>query len=757
MGKKRITRLLVTILVLAAGNTVNAAVPETDLRRQVLGAAASLRLPFVENRGQVADPEVAYVADTFYCRVGVSRNGHIFYRLPGENPTATRQSIAIEEFPAGDKMNIEVHGQDRQTATVSYFPGRDASRWQRNLASFGRVSLGQIAPGIQVSLHARGDNVEKLFTVQPGADPEAIRLCVKGADRLEIGTTGELALSTSQGAMRFSKPVAFQKIGGQHRMVPVDYHVHENTYGFKLGHYDPSQPLVIDPLITVFPFGQSDTHNMLMALSADAAGNIYAAGISAKQLAVFKMDSNLEKLLDAVYFSEDARYTSDIIRCLAIDKSGNIVVAGDTHNDDFPVMEGCHDTRYSDSGRTIPWEGFVTKFSAADLDMLASTFIGGDWYEEIHAMAIDANGHVYVAGWSSVSASGDPQTFPITDGAFDTTPAAVYHNKAVVAKFDGALSTVLAATYLGGSVDDTEDKNSEDVIHCLALDAQGHLWVAGRTTYPDFPVTTGSLDTTYNGGGDVFLSKIDGDLTQLLMSTYMGGSADEAPTDMLFDAAGNLYLLGWTYSSAFPVPAGGVMPTHGNHEEDGFILKLSSAADEILAGTFIGAAYDGTGWGDDVPAAMTLSADGSLLHVVGRTESKNFPTTADCYASVIENGNPSVTGLESAYARDPDDLNWGDGFLATFSADLTRLHYATFLGGGRYDYLDDVLVTGGQIIIAGETGSDDFPMIVDGSNDSLSRGVLLRFGETETSVNPASSDSGGGGGGGGCFVSTCLR
>jgi hypothetical protein len=430
-----------------------------------------------------------------------------------------------------------------------------------------------------------------------------------------------------------------------------------------------------------------------------------------------------------------------------------------TKNPDFPVTDSCHDNRFGDDDAFS--EGFITKFSSDLGTILASTFIGGDYYDGINAMAVDVNDQIYVAGFSRQSEV-EGQTFPVTDGAFDESPTVIYWNKGVVAKLDSNLNTVLAATYLGGN--NCDKTRCEDEIHCLAIDGKGDIWVAGHTTYPVFPVTDDSLDTSYHGEEDMFVSSFDPDLTKLKVSTYIGGINRDEPTDMLFDNQGNLYLLGWTYSTDFPMPDDGYLPKHGNHEEDGFILKLSPSADEILAGTFLGAEYDGTIWGDDAPAAMVLSADGNRLHVVGRTESENFPTTADCHSNLLNNGNINIDAMEGPWTppRDWDDHNAGDGFLVTFSADLTSLIYATFLGGEYLEYLDDVMLNGDVILIAGQTNSNDFPGLEIDSDPSLRRGVLIRFSDTATTqtdpidpTDPGNADnSGDGGGGGGCFVST---
>jgi hypothetical protein len=759
---ERRTTSLFSILLIIFGALATTATASQNPGSKTLKAVADLSLPFIENKGQVADPHVAFVADTFACRVAVTRNGQMIYSLPDHK--AHDSQIAITEHLVG--ATIEVQGKEKQDTKVSYFPCRDPSGWHSNLPCFARVGVGSVGKGIRLELKAHGRNVEKLFYIQPGANPADIRIAVKGATHLQVGPGGQLELATAAGAMRFSKPVAYQWIDGKQLKVPVRYNVNENTYGFELGAYDASNELVIDPLLTIFPVAPGgNTHNLLMDLAASPDGSIYAAGAANSRLSILKMDSSLEKLLASTYFSDNGLYFSDIIHCLALDRDGNVFVAGTTRNNiDFPVTSKAYDSLFGEG----PMEGFVAKFSPDLNNMLASTFIGGDGYEEIFAMVIDARDQVYVAGYSDHYALSTAEDFPVSEDAYDRNPPPDNRKKAVVARLDNSLSSLQAATYLGGNEFSNELYQNEDIACCLAIDGDGNVWVAGRTHQPDFPVTQGSFDQTHNGGGDVFLSKLDPDLKQLLVSTYIGGSKNDAPTDMLFDNKGDIYLLGWTFSQDFPMPATGYKTAYSQEEDDGFILKLSADASKILAGTIIGGTYDGSGYGDDVPTAMALSSDNSVLRVVGRTESENFPTTPKCFDPLIDDdGRPSgiagvVSNRHDGRNGDEDTSDCGDGFYAVFTSDLTKLVYSTFIGGKMGEYLDAILINGDDIIVAGETTSLDFPGITTDDVTQLSRGVLLRFRDETGDTPPGGSDSnvvGGssGGGGGGCFVSSFQR
>jgi hypothetical protein len=150
----------IVIVILGAFSTTATASQNPD--NQTLKAVADLSLPFIENKGQIADPHVAYVADTFACRVAVTRNGQMIYSLPDHKKRHSQ--IAITEHLVG--ATNDVQGKDKQDTKVSYFPGRDPSGWHSNLQCYGRVGLGRVGKGIRVELKAHGRNVEKLFYIQ---------------------------------------------------------------------------------------------------------------------------------------------------------------------------------------------------------------------------------------------------------------------------------------------------------------------------------------------------------------------------------------------------------------------------------------------------------------------------------------------------------------------------------------------------------------------------------------------------------------
>lgn len=172
---------VIAIAALLLGTRTQKAIPA--------GSAAGIRLPFVANEGE-ADPRVAFTAYTFGGPLFVTRDGSLVYNLPersGNGPGWTGSGIALVEKPA-NPFQPRLKGIGKVAARVNEFVGRDPARWRLGAKAYDTVSIGEPWQGISLSVAARGNNVEKLFTVAPGADPSAIRMSVEGADALSVDT-----------------------------------------------------------------------------------------------------------------------------------------------------------------------------------------------------------------------------------------------------------------------------------------------------------------------------------------------------------------------------------------------------------------------------------------------------------------------------------------------------------------------------------------------------------------------------------------
>ena len=196
---------------------------------------------------------------------------------------------------------------------------------------------------------------------------------------------------------------------------------------------------------------------------------------------------------------------------IAMDDAGNIYVAGNTRSVDFPTTAGAYN-RHPKGKSDI----FIAKFDNELETLLASTIIGGEEGECAYTMLFDKRGYVYVAGYTS------SKNFPTTAHAYDIS----YNGgdgDAFILKMDKDLKTLISSTFLGGSGVEDDWRSPE-----LIQDDDGNIYIAGITDSDDFPTTPGVFCEKYNGGTrDVFLSRFDPDLQQLLASTFIGGSADD--------------------------------------------------------------------------------------------------------------------------------------------------------------------------------------------------------------------------------------
>ncbi|MET0648817.1 MAG: SBBP repeat-containing protein [Pyrinomonadaceae bacterium] len=311
-------------------------------------------------------------------------------------------------------------------------------------------------------------------------------------------------------------------------------------------------------------------------IAVDSSGNAYVVGVSASSdfpttagafartnagsldLFVTKLNPNGSSLVYSTLFGGA---NNDNSSRMALDAAGNAIVTGFTESD-IPTTPGAFDTTYSGGA----FDGFVTKFNADGSGLLYSTFLGGSGVDSGSDIAVDAEGNAYVTG---ITRSTD---FPTTCGAsFDTTLSGL--EDAFVSKLNPTGTALVYSTYLGGS--GVSNSGTSDAGGGIAVDSDGNAYVTGITTSSDFPVTSGALDTTFNGGSDAFVTKLNSPGTALILSTFLGGASDESGTGIALDAAGDIYVAGDTLSSDFPTTTGAFDGAINNTSRDGFISKIN--------------------------------------------------------------------------------------------------------------------------------------------------------------------------------------
>jgi hypothetical protein len=661
----------------------------------------ALRMPFIENQGQT-NADVQYYAPTFGGSLQVMKSGELQIILPAPQESDGKPVLIRERLMTAKK--IAVRAEEPAVTKVSYFIGQDRSNWRTNLPTYQVVSLGQVYNGIELKLKAYGATVEKLFSLQPGADPEAIRIAVSGVEKTQVLRDGRLELSTPYGPVHFSKPMAYQVIAGKNRPVKVAYRLLRDGYGFKLGAYDRSRFLVIDPLIQATYLG-GDRLDYITDIKVDAiSNNVYVTGHTTSMIYggplyvrkgedafVARLNENLTSLLSLAYVIGDS---TDRALTLGIDPTGSFVyVAGLTTSN---ILSGVTATSAQQS-RAGSDEGFVAYFNAALSNLLGATFLGGgtkgsgayfaaDWITDI---AISGN-YVYVGGITSSSdlpgrVFGQSAQFTYGGGESD----------GFVARLSADLTQFAGSTYIGGSAKDTVD--------AIALDGSNNVYAAGTvdvdiqdaekdvkltlinslltsfTTSATFPMKGNVKEILYTAGGvfiagstgsdnlpgiavdsaqtatnDIYVSRLGTDLT-MQRSTYLGGSGAETMGDIDYEpVSGDLFVVGSTMSSDFPNTSGGAQSVKQG-TWDAFVLRIHGTLDtnSVKQATYLGGPEPAGVTQQEWATSVAVRSDKGV-YVAGNTQSLYFP---------------GVTGGAQPY-RNGGQLDYIEGFVALLSLNL---------------------------------------------------------------------------------------
>jgi len=549
-----------------------------------------------------------------------------------------KESWVISERWVGGKVQA-IKGEEELQTKVSYFIGKDFSKHRSNLSNYRYVSLGEVWSGIEVKLKATQKTVEKLFYIKPGADPSKIQVQVDGAKGLKLSKDGEIIIQTGLGELKLSKPIAWQEKDGKKLPVEVSYKlIGKNRYSFVVAKADLNLPLVIDPILQSTYLGGSD---------------------------------------------------DDIAFALAIHpQTGEVYVAGATSSDDFPKTTGGAQKKCNKCFIDIEnasYDAFVARLNKELTQILQSTYLGGKEEDSAHTLVIHPQtGEVYVAGgtWSA--------DFPKTTGGAQGS----YGGKgdAFVVRLNKELTQILQSTYLGGSSDDSAS--------ALAIHPQtGEVYVAGKTKSINLPKTTGGAQASRSGGSDVFVTRLNKELTQILQSTYLGGKgADEAHALVIHPQTGEVYVAGKTESINLPKTTGGAQGSYSGGKGDAFVARLNKELTQILQSTYLG------GRGEDEAKALTIHPQTSEVYVTGETKSNDFPNTSG--------------GAQEGKA------GYSDAFVARLNKDLTQILQATYLGGSESDSAEAIAIhpKTGEVYVAGDTNSAKFPKTTGGAQVSLKGG-----------------------------------
>ena len=365
---------------------------------------------------------------------------------------------------------------------------------------------------------------------------------------------------------------------------------------------------------------------------------------------------------------------------ITIDRDNNIIITGETFSSDYPA-KNAYDSSFNGNQ-----DVFITKFSPTG-SLIWSTFLGGASSEQTAGnrmgLNVDSKNNIILTGHTFSS------SFP-TSNAYDSKKDG--GNDIFVTKFSSE-GKLVWSTFIGG------EEYYGDLASDICTDIDDNIIITGQTDSSDFP-TLHAYDSTKDGeieDCDAFISKFSSN-GSLIWSSFLGGNGGDVGTAIEADLRNNLIVIGVTYSTNFPT-LNAYDPEYSRYN-DAFISKFSPDG-LLIWSTYLG----GTSNTGETASDLTIMSQNEIL-ITGFTDSDNFPILDQLGPMTLENFN---------------------GFLTMFSSSGS-LEFSSYIGGSLDDWFNAIEVDEqGNVIIIGDTDSDDFPIINHNTTTQGSHDIFLCY------------------------------
>jgi len=670
--------------------------------------------PFVENLGQLADPEGRPLRDAYFTFEAPGMRGYVtrwgltlyFYRAEGEGEEEEEEDTLtpwLEESKpdawkvAWERVDIELVGGCVEGGRIR--KGMP-SVWGRNyylghcpqgilgVRGYGEVVVEGVWPGVDwVLRYDEGvGGVKQEFVVQGGYRWDEVRLRIWSRGGAEV-SEGRLRVRTGYGEFVEEGLVGYygsERVGVRYRLLSErregEVKVVEVGYEVSGAPEVGEKTLVIDPVLQWGTYFGGSGWDNARSVAVDGSGDVFVVGWTSSfgfprlnpgwgayydgtlggnsDAFIAKFSGSNLSLAWSTYFGGNG---GDDAYSVAVDGSGNVFVVGWTSStSNFPLANG---GVYYDNTHNGGYDAYIAKFSGSNLSLVWSTYFGGNGWDEASSVAVDGSGNVFVVGWTSSTSN-----FPLANGGAyydDTYNGGPYD--AFIAKFSGSNLSLVWSTYFGG--------DNSDLAYSVAVDGSGNVFVVGSTgSASNFPLANGGVyfDNTYDGG-EAFIAKFSGSNLSLVWSTYFGGDGDDYASSVAVDGSGNVFVVGYTTStSRFPLwdPGGGAYydNTHNGGFYDAFIAKFLGRDLSLSWSTYYGGSDFDLIWGSD----RCIVAGAGFIAVGATTFSSDFP--------VGNHPSPCSGGFyQGTYGGSRD--------LAILTFDLNGVpRWRTFYGGPGEEY-----------------------------------------------------------------------
>lgn len=577
---------------------------------------------------------------------------------------------------------------EQRTGTISRYIG-ERSTWREQLPTYAAIGYQGLYPGVDLRYDGVNGDLKGTYVIAPHADPAAIRWRYEGAERVALDpTSGDLLINLpGGGTLREAAPIAWQDLPAGRVAVAAHFTLADGVASFQLGAYDPAQPLVIDPTLTLGTYLGGGSADYGRGIAVDSAGAIYLVGdyfssdflgsattpSGSTDVIVLKLSPDGNELVHGTVIGGTG---TDEGLAITVNAAGEAFVLVDPGGD-FPLPNAALGTT-PEVG-----DGILMKFSTAG-ELQYSTYLGfnlSNLYTG-KAIAVGPNGNLYVTGQSYIAERRLAQL--------------------ALVEVNSASGAVVRSFDRGGRYITTDGA-------AVAVGPGGRVYLTGTVGYPfgEFPTTANAVQRQCGAklllgagkdcGENAFLM-VFSPTFQVEYASYLGGSGSDEGRGLAVDRQGNAIIVGNATSEDFPVtnalqPSCPSDPSIKRCSYDGFITKLSPTAGFIYS-TYLTAPSQPEG--QTFINEVVVDAAGNAL-VAGFSNAAGLPLKDELQPL----GQGEVCGALNRFCF--------DAYVVGLAADGS-LRFGSYLGGKFDEYTQDIAVdVAGAIYLIGYSDGSGFP------------------------------------------------
>lgn len=601
-----------------------------------------------------------------------------------------RQGLVLKMNWVGANKSSRLKGSSAASHYQNYLLGNNPANWHSYIPVYGEMIYEELYSGISARYFGQYEGLKYDIVIAPGARADQIAMRYQGQQALKI-REGRLILEHSLGDLKEHIPACYQMIGEQKVMVKCEYKLDGDLVKFKLGRYDKSKELVIDPLLIFSSYIGGPGTSWGFTATYGLNGEFYGGGVAFDQaypttpgafqdsldamvdMAIHKFSSDGSSLIYATYIGGKRH---DIPHSLVANQRDELYIAGNTGSDNFPMAANPYQASFTTGqAYNLPYSGFnfptgsnmvVARLSADGSQLLGSTYFGGSVAEGLNIYVNKnygdyARSEIITLGNDKVAISSSSLSPNLPLNRIGTAANDSSQN-AVVVVFDENLNNMIWGNYFGGTGSETG--------YSVRTDGN-FVYLGGSTNSVDMTTHSAAEQDSLGGNYDGFIAKFNATDGQFVAATYLGTAAQEQNFIIEVDRLGDVYAFGQCAQNFEISP--NVYSTTGGRQ---FIRKYGPQLDTLLWATQVGSGFNKS---DLIPTSFLV--DRCLnIYLSGWNGQSNIPSNSFTSANTFQ--------LPVTADAFQDTTDGSDFYFMILSRNADSLLFGSYFGGISHEHVD---------------------------------------------------------------------